>query len=93
MVTCLNQFKTYFQTLDIKLGELIEIRVIGAESEDRSLEINCILYQYALLTNRKWLVIGDTTYRQIRLESTFIDMMFKHTCMFTKNLHKNYYLF
>ena len=42
MVTCLNQFKTYFQTLDVKLGELIEIRVIGAESEDRSLELNCI---------------------------------------------------
>ena len=57
MVTCLNPFKTYFQTLDVKLGELIEIRVIGAESEDRSLEINCILYQYTLLTNRKWLVI------------------------------------
>ena len=42
MVTCLNPFKTYFQTLDVKLGELIEIRVIGAESEDRSLKLNCI---------------------------------------------------
>ena len=61
MVTCLNQFKTYFQTLDVKLGELIEIRVIGAESEDRSLELNCIALSicsilYALLTMRKWSV-------------------------------------
>ena len=33
-----DPFLTHFQTLDVKLGELIEIRVVGAESEDRSLK-------------------------------------------------------
>ena len=39
---CRNAFLTHFQTLDVKLGELIEIRVVGAESEDRSLKRNLL---------------------------------------------------